>query len=141
MAGTTTTSVLIDTHDGTLLADPILYNESQGQQVVSAAEVNRAEANYIALLYCSDDWAGQSDLLCCGDSNTLLLLQAIAPADHSATASVSSLCKLLFWHQQGVWQKVLSVLWLSYFVLMGADSFCIASYCSESCWHCSLCSA
>ena len=33
-------------------------------------------------------------------------MQAIAPDDHSAAASVSSLCKLLFWHQHGVWQKV-----------------------------------
>ncbi|KAL3145457.1 hypothetical protein ABBQ32_003285 [Trebouxia sp. C0010 RCD-2024] len=31
--------------------------------------------------------------------------QAIVPEDHSAGASVSSLCKLLFWHQQRAWQK------------------------------------
>lgn len=30
----------------------------------------------------------------------------MAPDDHSAAAPVSSLCKLLFWHQQGYWQKV-----------------------------------
>ncbi|KAL0018550.1 hypothetical protein WJX77_000356 [Trebouxia sp. C0004] len=68
VAGTTTTALLVDRRDGTLLADPILYNEPQGQNVVSAAE-------------------------------------AIAPTGHSAAASVSSLCKLLSWHQQGIWQK------------------------------------
>ncbi|DBA69471.1 hypothetical protein WJX79_006379 [Trebouxia sp. C0005] len=68
VAGTTTTSLLVDRRDGSVLADPILYNEPQGQHVVSSAE-------------------------------------AIVPAGHSAAASVSSLCKLLSWHQRGVWQQ------------------------------------
>jgi hypothetical protein len=34
----------------------------------------------------------------------LLLLQAIAPASHTATASTSTLCKLLAWHQAGTWK-------------------------------------
>ncbi|DBB12359.1 TPA: hypothetical protein ACH3X3_006443 [Trebouxia sp. C0006] len=37
-AGTTTTSLLVDRRNGSILADPILYNEPQGQNVVSAAE-------------------------------------------------------------------------------------------------------
>jgi len=40
VAGTTTTSLLVDRRDGSILADPILYNEPQGQNVVSAAEVS-----------------------------------------------------------------------------------------------------
>lgn len=31
--------------------------------------------------------------------------QAIAPATHTATASTSTLCKLLTWHLAGTWQK------------------------------------
>ena len=33
-------------------------------------------------------------------------MQELVPADHSSSASVSSLCKLLHWHQQQVWQQV-----------------------------------
>ena len=39
VAGTTTTSVLVDRHDGHVLADPILYNEPQSRDVVSSAQV------------------------------------------------------------------------------------------------------
>ena len=42
--------------------------------------------------------------------NAMLLPQAIVPAGHSAAASASSLCKLLSWHQQGIWQKVMFLL-------------------------------
>lgn len=31
-------------------------------------------------------------------------LQEMAPPQHTATASTSTLCKLLTWHQQGTWQ-------------------------------------
>ncbi|KAK9805292.1 hypothetical protein WJX72_011497 [[Myrmecia] bisecta] len=33
------------------------------------------------------------------------LAQAIAPASHTATASTSTFCKLLTWHDQGIWQE------------------------------------
>ena len=33
-------------------------------------------------------------------------MQAVAPQDHTATASSSALCKLITWHLDGVWQKV-----------------------------------
>lgn len=33
------------------------------------------------------------------------LAQAMCPPAHTATASTSTLCKLLTWHQQGAWQK------------------------------------
>ena len=33
------------------------------------------------------------------------LSQAMAPPAHTATASTSTLCKLLTWHQAGAWQK------------------------------------
>lgn len=34
------------------------------------------------------------------------LAAKIAPASHTATASSSTLCKLLTWHIQGRWQEV-----------------------------------
>ena len=39
IAGTTTTSLLVDRHTGNLLADPILYNQPQDAAVVKAAQV------------------------------------------------------------------------------------------------------
>lgn len=32
-------------------------------------------------------------------------MQALAPPDHTVTASTSALCKLLTWHLEGTWQK------------------------------------
>lgn len=33
-----------------------------------------------------------------------MVLQAIAPPSHTATASTSTLCKVLTWHLEGIWQ-------------------------------------
>ena len=33
------------------------------------------------------------------------LFQTLAPPTHTATASTSTLCKLLTWHLDGTWQK------------------------------------
>lgn len=35
-----------------------------------------------------------------------LCLQAIAPTQHTCCASSSTLCKLMAWHQDGIWQQV-----------------------------------
>jgi hypothetical protein len=34
--------------------------------------------------------------------------QSMSPPSHTATASTSTLCKLLTWHQSGVWQAAQS---------------------------------
>ena len=39
VAATTTTSVLVDKHNGRILAKPLMYNEPQSQQIVAIAEV------------------------------------------------------------------------------------------------------
>ena len=39
-AGTTTTSVLIDRHNGAVLADPILYNQPQSPSIATVAQVH-----------------------------------------------------------------------------------------------------
>ncbi len=105
VAGTTTTSILIDRHDGRVLADPILYNQPQSQQVVSAAEVIQPFCYLWTKGYRNNCSLWALHLSTCGD-DSMALLQAFVPADHSAGASVSSLCKLLFWHQQGILQQV-----------------------------------
>ena len=33
-------------------------------------------------------------------------VKAISPVDHTVTASTSTLCKVMTWHQQGMWQSV-----------------------------------
>ena len=40
IAGTTTTSLLIDRHVGTVLADPILYNQPQSPSIAVVAQVH-----------------------------------------------------------------------------------------------------
>lgn len=39
IAGTTTTSLLVDRHNGNMLADPVLYNQPQSLSITTAAQV------------------------------------------------------------------------------------------------------
>jgi hypothetical protein len=59
-------------------------------------------------------------------------LQAMAPPSHTATASTSTLCKLLTWHLAGTWQQAAAAGaqpylmhqadWLAYLLHGGLDS-------------------
>ena len=111
IAGTTTTSLLVDRCTGNVLADPILYNQPQNESIVAAAQVctslpscsqypDICRALPLNSNACAFDRLSQI---------TCSATQAIVPDGHSAGASVSSLCKLLFWQQQGSWQKVSAI--------------------------------
>lgn len=108
--GTSATAMLVDAGSGRVLAPPKLYNEAQGPEAVAAAKVRQrgrwrsTRPRRLALLGAGglDPFVNTACPL--RGCQTPSPRQAIAPPAHTAAAATSTLCKLLTWHQSGVWQ-------------------------------------
>ena len=130
--GMSATALLVDGRSGEQLAAPMLYNDSQPADVVTAVKVLLADLWYSApvsqtgnsiLLWHYIDTAPTawpSVVSCChhcleqgtcafderqgGDMR--MSWQVFAPEHHTATAPTSTLCKVAFWEATGVLEKV-----------------------------------
>jgi hypothetical protein len=128
--GTSATTMLLDAESGELLAPPKLYNEAQDGAAVARAKVGHSSHLYLPFVFirplrpplplplpstcyaCYACYAHTPLRTHIASTTTApqlpLPLQAMAPPDHTAVASTSTLCKALAWDAQGVWQHAAS---------------------------------
>lgn len=108
--GTSSTALLVDGATGRVLCAPKLYDEAQWPAAVAAAKVRSAAKVGTAGVWRPPELTpavthtGQQKLMPVGTTRMCLCVQAIAPASHTATASTSTLCKVLTWHLAHAWQ-------------------------------------
>ena len=125
--GTSATALLVDMGSGRALLPAKLYNEAQGSEAVAAAKVGWEGGERERCVRQGDIGLGlglggrkgetggcvrQGSMgqgLVSGQTypqcSSYPSSQVMAPPAHTATASTSTLCKLLTWHQAGAWQK------------------------------------
>lgn len=112
--GTSSTALLVDGATGRVLCAPKLYDEAQGPEAVAAAKVRSAGIGWWTAGMrqppeltpaVNAQRAAEADA-CWAHLYVSVCVQAIAPASHTATASTSTLCKVLTWHLAHAWQDV-----------------------------------